>query len=266
MLQLSNASIDIWWDDAIPYMDKVDWELHNLSLSLVKYQLLLNNWICILGKSCIYIGYFTFTDRKQFFITLVSGRNLKEEFLQFLDFLRDHFACNSFTGLNISLLGILYKRLLSELGYLTYLDHYEIDLEQIEYFEKLDGCQITLMDIFFIDQWYTELNQILRCANNSNKNFKCDIILHQIISGELFVYRINNKWIVGRVANNLIKKIFYITYMSIMTNQEVAEFFYFLETKLFCRYICYFDDANSQCVITGSNGIIKKQLTTFERY
>lgn len=250
---LDNRQCDHWWEELLPYVTKIDWERHSLTPELVKFQLLLNKWAVFKGENCLWIGYFTYTPKKHFFVTFVAGYGLINEIGHFIEYLVKHFACNYLTGITLLGMARLYRQLNISLRYgkISNSNYYEIDLIKYPYIEQTNDAKVEWQSPFYINNWIDQIS--------------CDIIPRDFINEIIFVYKVGPGFVIGSVINDLTKKYFKIVYISSDIRQEdMAAFFYFVETQIMCRYVNYSDSLD--CLFSiDSEGVRKFGLTTFER-
>lgn len=250
---LDNRLCDYWWEDILPYVNKVDWERHYLTPELVKLQLILNRWLVFRSDNCLWMGYFIHNPKKHFFVAFVSGSNLYSEIGKFIEHISDHFACNYLIGLTVPGMIRLYKKLNYFLNYgsISNSGYYEIDLIKYPYDEMISIVPVIWQNPFYINNWIEQI--------------QCDIIPRDFINESVSVYKIGSGYVVGTLTNDLIKKYFNIVYISLdVTQEDMATFFYFVETQMMCRYVNCSDSLN--CLFNiDSEGIRKFGLTTFER-
>lgn len=227
---------DYWFDDEVlPYLDKLSYEKHDLTPELLRYKLLHNLAICFKYETCVIIGEVSLTSTKELYILYLAGKNLHLYYEPFLNELRQH-GFGVVTGHNIGLINRLHRRnLKAHQGSFINQLSYRLDLAQLEYIKSMGNGEVVYLPNQFVSVWWDQLH-LQRGRANDNMSF--DLIKHKLLNNQLICYKTKNNVIIGFMSSGIKHKQFFIIWVAgKKMKSDMADFFNYLETSEFCRYV-----------------------------
>lgn len=259
---LDNKLVDYWFDlEVVPYLINLNLHNHDLTPSLIKLQLLTNNYNCFSYENCIVIGEPAMSDSKDFIVHYWYAKTLSQNvYTEFFNDLR-HYGFSNAWGYNSEsqyrLHQIKSKQVLQKRYNLF------IDLHHLQYKKDVLNQPITLMPSSHIDYWWSKLDLQ---SDRFKTPLKLDYIKQQIRKNELLCYTTKDCVIIGFMLVKPTHKQFFI-YLTVGKNlkSDIADFFHELELNG-CRYVKLLSDYSQSRLYDrfirawDSSGCVRKKI------
>jgi hypothetical protein len=209
---LSNNYVDFWFEDIKDYLTSISYEEHDLTIELIKYNLLHDNLICYKCNKGIILGMPTQGYRKEFLVVFISGKFLKSEYLEFTNYLKDN-GFSMITAKSNQKISNYFKILSNKLS-IEYENKYtyDVDLSTVNY--DIEMQEVTLLDNRLIDIWWPTLDLKLDKVSDLVHEDFIKNLKFQLQNNQLLCYKLNKCVIIGYINNTCSHKQFFILYMA----------------------------------------------------